>query len=64
MVAPKRNDVIIDYAIIEAGCSDNSDNPDVCIKGVWISKGLLYMQKRCLDAHDPAIRSSYTINLL
>ena len=63
MVAPKRNDVIIDYAIIEAGCSDN---PDVCIKGVWISKGLLYMQERCLDVHGPAMRSSYmyTINLL
>jgi len=27
------------YVMIEAGCSDNQD---VCIKGVWISKGPLY----------------------
>ena len=38
MVAPQRNDVIFDDAIIEAGCSDNWG---VHIKGVWISKGLL-----------------------
>ena len=34
---PKRNDVLFDYVIIEAGCSDNLS---VCIKGV---EGLLYM---------------------
>ena len=32
--------VIFDYAIIEAGCSDN---PGVRIKGVWTSDGLLYI---------------------
>ena len=39
MVAPKRNDVIFYYAIIEAGCLDNLG---VRIKGVRISEGLLY----------------------
>ena len=39
MVAPKRNDVIIDYAIIEVGCSVNLG---VRIKGVRMSEGLLY----------------------
>ena len=39
MVAPKRNDVIFDYTIIEAGCSDDLG---VCIKGVQINEGLLY----------------------
>ena len=42
MVAPKRNDVIFDYTIIEAGCSDN---PGVRIEGVQISEGLMYLQK-------------------
>ena len=41
MVAPKNNDVIFDYAIIEAG---GSDNPGVRIKGVRISDGPLYLQ--------------------
>ena len=40
MVAPNRNDVIFDYAIIEGSCFDN---PGVRMKGVWISKGLLYI---------------------
>ena len=35
----QRNDVIFDYAIIEACCSDNQG---VHIKGVRMSEGLLY----------------------
>ena len=40
MATAKQNDVIFNYIMIEAGCSDN---PGVCIREVQISEGPLYL---------------------